>query len=242
MSFYSANRIIKLLNTSIDFITDVIYPLKVILSNSEFKPMKKPRSIYQLHENVTELSEKIEIGNLALNQREDVLKLEGEVICEDLTVSVPTCHFDLVSLGEKLSFCIGNGHYTDEVINDKCSIVSILNKKKKPVYGVQFTRYAISSAYGFGNEPIPNDIKIELERLLLAKPSLPDDFIAFSHSFMAGYKYNNKDLYILFSANDAVYIYEDVPHDTYDEFMHAESKGSYFAKHIRNKYRSAKIN
>jgi hypothetical protein len=77
--YYSDSRIIKLLNTSIDFIKDTIYSLKVISEHKEFYPAKKPKSIYDLHNNVTELSEKIDIGNLELNQREDVLKLQGKL-------------------------------------------------------------------------------------------------------------------------------------------------------------------
>ena len=142
----------------------------------------------------------------------------------------------MVELGEKLSFCIGNGYYTKEVIDGKCSIVSICKQNGKPVYGIQFTRYAIKSAYGFGNTDIPDEVFCELERLLLAKPTLPNDFIAFEHSFMTGY-----NLYILFK-NESIYIYKDLPHYIYDEFMMADSKGSYFAKYIRNNFITSKIN
>lgn len=242
LHFYNEKRTVKLLLTAIDFISDTIHSLKTLIKHNEFVPMKKPKSIYQLHENASELTSKVKIGNLALSQREDILKLHNMSLSSDMIIKVPNTHYELVHLGESLNFCIGNGYYTDQIMKGKCSIVSVCKANGKPLYGIQFTRYAIHQAYGFGNTELPDNILYELEELLLAKPSLPDDFIPFEHSFMAGYKYDNNNLYILFKKYDSVYMYENVPNDVYDEFMMAESKGSYFASFIRNSYNTSKMN
>lgn len=42
-------------------------------------------------------------------------------------------------------------------------------------------------------------------------------------------------------ANGGIYHYDDVPADVVAQFKAAESKGSYFAKHIRGKFTSKKI-
>lgn len=38
------------------------------------------------------------------------------------------------------------------------------------------------------------------------------------------------------------YLYEAVPKKVYEAFINADSKGSYFARNIRNKYKSRKLN
>ena len=95
--FYNEDRITALLSTAIDFIRDALYSLKVISDNTNLNPLKKPKSIYELHENSSELASKIEIGNLALSQREDIIKLEGNTLCNDLIVNVPYTHYELMN-------------------------------------------------------------------------------------------------------------------------------------------------
>lgn len=48
-------------------------------------------------------------------------------------------------------------------------------------------------------------------------------------------------LRITFTSGD-VYDYEDVPREVYHEFRSAFSKGQFFARHIRPKYRYQRVN
>ena len=128
--FYNDSRIIKLLLTEPIHIKDTVYSLKKISEYPQFTPIKKPISLYQLHEEVNELATKIKIGNLPLKQREDVIKLNKENIGDNLTIKVPMTHFDLVELGEKLSFCIGNGYYTGNIINQKALSLQFIKATK----------------------------------------------------------------------------------------------------------------
>jgi hypothetical protein len=50
------------------------------------------------------------------------------------------------------------------------------------------------------------------------------------------YRKDARQLYLRFRDGD-IYRYFDCPASTYQEFLAAESKGRYFAKHIRNRFR-----
>jgi hypothetical protein len=193
---------------------------------------KKPKSMKEIHDKVNKVLIKAGIENFSLEQREDVLKMDNKIILDGKAViRVPVTHYDLVDLGEDLNFCIGNGTYSYEVRNGRSSIVAIYSNNK-PMYGVQFTRYSLKQAYGFGNSIIPKEILFALEDCLTSKPEVPEDFIRISHSFIYGYKYNNENLYIMLS-NGGIYMYENVSNETYEGFVKSESMGSYFAKVIK---------
>jgi hypothetical protein len=51
-----------------------------------------------------------------------------------------------------------------------------------------------------------------------------------------GYDPEKKELEIEFQTGK-VYAYFDVPRETYDDFMHADSHGQYFAQHIRDQFK-----
>lgn len=40
---------------------------------------------------------------------------------------------------------------------------------------------------------------------------------------------------------DSVYIYDDVPYETYMDFVSSESKGEFFSKHIKKKFHTSKV-
>jgi hypothetical protein len=50
------------------------------------------------------------------------------------------------------------------------------------------------------------------------------------------YRQSARQLYLQFGEGD-IYCYFDCPVSVYGEFLKAESKGRYFAKHIRNRFR-----
>jgi hypothetical protein len=204
--------------------------------NLQYLP-KKPKSITQIHDVCVRTMPKVGQQDFDLEQREDILQLDGKPVMDDLVIRVPKRHFDLVDLGESLRFCIGNGGYSREVKSKKCSIIGVFDKKGAR-YGVQFTRYNIQQAHGFGNlrehKPTPELLKA-LQELLTSKPKLPSDFLPITDSgWIQGYRYNDKDLYLLL--NNIVYIYFDVPHDVYEALLDSDRKGRFVNQHIKPDY------
>ena len=49
--------------------------------------------------------------------------------------------------------------------------------------------------------------------------------------------YQGGTLLVQFHTSDTIYSHPGVPRDVYVEFMHAESKGTYYNQNIRGKYR-----
>jgi hypothetical protein len=198
---------------------------------------KKPKSFRLIHDYCVRTMPKIGQENFDLCQREDILKIDGQKILPNMTIRVPKTHYDLVDIGEELGFCIGNGTYSKKVRSGECSIIAVFDSKGAK-YGVQFTRYHILSAEGFGNKHCyspPIDILNQLKEILTCPPSLPSDFLPIVDSkWVKGYKYNDKDLYLLL--NDIVYIYFDVPSDVYDGLLASQAKGRYVNKIIKGGY------
>lgn len=195
---------------------------------------KKPKDLKMLHDKLMTISSKIGDGNYSLNQREDILHMENQVICANYIIKIPKTHFDLVSLGERLNFCIGNGVYSKDVLQKKTSIISInCLKTDKALYGIEFNRYAIKQARGFDNRSVPDKILVAIENLLISRPDLPDDFVSLeNHPFIQGYKYNNKDLFVLFKTQ-SIYAYEGMSEELYEQFEKAESKSKFFHNFIK---------
>lgn len=197
---------------------------------------KKPKTILDIHDSCVRALPKINIANFDLEQREDILLLDKKKLNDELFIRVPKTHFDLVDLGEDLNFCIGNGTYSRNVKNKKSSIVGIFNKKG-PVLGIEFTRYTIKQAHGFGNRPELKPSKELLNLLheaLTEKPKLPNDFLPVERSFIKGYRYDNDNLYLMLGTK--VYIYFNVPVDIYEDLLESESKGTYLNRYIKGSY------
>lgn len=244
---YPEKRVVDLIFEDSDYIEDTMAMFNQLDKHCdrdaknyyEFLP-KKPKSMKEIHDKCNKILVKIGIADFSLEQREDVLKLDKrEILNGEAVIRVPRTHHDLVDLGEDLNFCIGNGSYSYQVRQGKCSIVAIYSGNK-PLYGVQFTRYSIKQAYGFGNSVVPQNILFEIEDSLISKPEVPEDFIRMSHSFIYGYKYDNENMYFMLS-NGGIYMYENVSNETYEEFMDADSKGSYFASVIKKDHECVRI-
>lgn len=243
LKYYPEKRVISLCFENPkewEFLNDIRSMLiQVEKSDIDCKLPKKPKSLKEIHDKLSVFCARLGIEDYSLNQREDILKLDNQSIDNDMIIRVPKTHLDLVILGEKLNFCIGNGYYSRQVSEGRDSIVAIFDKNK-PLYGVQFSRYAIKQAYGFGNKRIPKSILLSLQESLISKPVLPDDFISVEHSFMNGYKYDDVNLYVMFKSG-GIYMYEDVDQSTYDDFISAESRGRYFAKVIKPNFSFIRI-
>ena len=244
---YPEKRVVDLIFEDSDYIKDSMEMFNQLDKHCErddknyyeFLP-KKPKSMKEIHDKCNKILIKIGIADFSLEQREDVLKLDKkEILGGQAVIRVPRTHHDLVDLGEDLNFCIGNGSYSYQVRQGNCSIVAIYSGNK-PLYGIQFTRYSIKQAYGFGNSVIPKNILFEIEDNIISKPEIPEDFIRMSHSFIYGYKYDNENMYFMLS-NGGIYMYENVSNETYEEFMDADSKGSYFASVIKKDHECIRI-
>jgi hypothetical protein len=230
LSCYNERRLVELLfSQHIVFLEDTDCMLRGLLEKGatfEFMP-KKPKKLQQVHDALSRQAKKYSGGNYDLDQREDVIKLDKADLLDDMTIRVPRTHYDLVDLGDALNFCIGNGYYSRQVRDRKNSIVAVYDAKGAK-YGVQFTRYTIKSAYGFGNEDLPKTVLAALHNLLTCAPEVPDDFLPIERSFIVGYKYDNKDLYLMIGREEPkIYRYYDVSQDVYEELLSSKSKGGF---------------
>lgn len=265
LKYYPEQRILELLSNPLnidnDSIIDCFKMIQVVekksiiylkekfpnISKFDFnKKLKeifplKPKSLKELHDNLSLILSRFNSDDFDLNQREDIVVLHNKTLQDhDLYIEVPKKHSDLVLLGQKLNFCIGNGTYSKGVLSGNYSIIALYSAKdKKPKYGIQFTRYSVSQAKGFGNSQLPSNILLSIEDLLIKKPELPEDFIPFGpHSFLFGYKYDNSSLFVMFKKG-SIYSYENVPHDVYESFL--KEKGKCLNSTIKPNYKCIKI-
>jgi hypothetical protein len=245
LSYYPEARVVQLLCVPSPLFQDVGIMFEAISREWEKSDItrllaKKPKSLKVVHDALSRATSRMN-ADFSLNQREDILVLDNAKLGRGLTIRVPTSHFDLVKVGNALNFCLGNGNYSRGVESGKYAVI-VVYKQDKPLYGVQFSQYTIHAAHGFGNSDLPVSIRAELERLLLKLPEIGGDFVPVISSFIKGYRYvpDNSDLFILFG-NGNVYRYSDVDLDVYEDFVSAESRGSYFARLIRNVYPSSRM-
>lgn len=202
----------------------------------------KLSSVDELHHVTMLMIPKLSYQNFDLKQRGDVLMLDGKVLPGDLTVQVPKTHFDLVQLGASLKFCIGNGRYSMNVAEQRCSIIAV-HGPKGPLYGVQFSRYRIMDAQGLSNQDTTapsKELLALLSGLLLSAPTSPTDFLPiYDSGWVNGYRYDNKDLYLLLK--DIVYVYRDVPADIYEELLDSERKGEFVNRYIKREFKCERL-
>ena len=244
---YSDSRIAKIIfSPALEFLTDTVNMLEAIKRHGKdlgFLP-KKPKSLKDLHDSAQRFMSKLGQTDFSLNQREDVLLYDNKKISgTDYIIRVPKTHYDLIDLGEALSFCIGNGSYSNDVRDGNCSIVGIFDKKG-PVYGIQFSRYRILEAQGFGNlprnKPDPN-VLMKIRDIFTDVPKMPSDFLPITDSsWIHGYKYDNEDLYLLLGDN-IVYQYFGVEEHVYEELLNHEVKGRFVNQVIKRDYSCERI-
>lgn len=245
--YYNDNRIFTLLSAGakekgeLRDTMDMIERIRDRKPDLRFLP-KKPKHLTALHDSAVRALPKINQDDFDLRQREDILMLDNLVLDGNLVIRVPKTHYDMIDLGEALSFCIGNGSYSRKVANRKSSVVALFEEGKAR-YGIEFSRYHITEAQGFGNrrENRPSEqILNALKALVLKKPDLPTDFLPITDSgWVHGYRYDNKNLYLLLK--ETVYVYFDVPEDVYDELLDSERKGTFVNQIIKPEYNCEKV-
>lgn len=202
----------------------------------------KPQTMEELHNRLDATCQKLSEENFELNQRADVLALEGKKIKDGLMIKVPNTHYELVEVGGALNFCLGNGVYSNKIRDNLCSIVVVYDKLK-PLYAIEFGRYKIMQSKGVANSSIPKEILLDIQDLLIKKPDLPEDFIPLgeNHGWIQGFKYDNKDFYLMVKNvkhynNFNIYKYLDVTQEDYEKFLQESRKGAFFNKEIKTKY------
>lgn len=241
----NGKRLIELLwESSLTLLEDALFMMMNVdnkFPSLDYIP-KKLSSVNELHHITMQMLPKLSYQNFDLKQRGDILMLDGKSLPGNLTIHVPKTHFDLVQLGASLKFCIGNGRYSTMVAEQRCSIIAV-HGPKGPMYGIQFSRYRIMEAQGFGNhaDAAPSKgLLRSLSGLLLSMPTSPTDFLPILDSgWVHGYRYDNKDLYLLLK--DTVYVYRDVPADIYEELLDSERKGEFVNRYIKRTFNCERI-
>ena len=238
--YYNDDRIFKLLTeaplVSLRDTMDMMFNIYERRSDIKYLP-KKPKSLTMVHDAAVRTLPKVSQENFPLNQREDVVLLDKKELTEGLVIRVPETHYDMIDLGEALSFCIGNGSYSRKVANSESSVIGLF-ENGKPRYGIEFSRYTILEAQGFGNLPQnrpPREVLLALLDLVVKKPELPADFLPITDSgWVHGYRYDNANLYLLLK--DRVYMYHNVPTEVYEDLLLSNRKGGYVNRIIKPNY------
>ena len=86
-----------------------------------------------------------------------------------LELVLPTSQQELHQLGKRMHNCVGNGSYWQEVMEGRCLILEI-REKKESAYCVEITRphFAVLQCYGRRNSKAPDEIR-ELAREMAAE-------------------------------------------------------------------------
>lgn len=245
LRYYSEDRVLTLVmgQQNAEYLLHTPKLLTYIESNKKalgeftFLP-KKPKSILSLFWEMEELNNKLSLGDFPLGQKEDTQLLHGEQV-EGFDIVIPQTHYDLVKLGEALRFCIGNGDYSREVSEGKAVVA--LYKQGKPAYAFQFSPYRVLEAQGFANQAeVPAEIMSSLKSMFTITPTKDSQFIPITDSYWVnGYRYDGTDLFLLLK--ETVYVYKNVPLETYETLLDSRSKGAYVNKWIKKNYDCEKL-
>jgi hypothetical protein len=244
-ALYADQRVVAIVFSDLGLFADTTRMLRRIsASGTKFSAPKKPKNLRTVHDCAASMMSKIGQEDFTLNQREDILALDGKALGDTgFTLGIPNTHFHLVDVGESLAFCIGNGAYSRSVANGSTSIATIWRGGELK-YAIEFTRFSIEQAQGFGNRienKPPREVLAAIEDLLIEAPTLPDDFLPITDSrWVNGYKYTQDgDLYLLLS--QIVYVYSGVPVEVYEGLLSSNAKGSYVNREIKNKFPYSKV-
>lgn len=245
LRYYSEERVLTLVmgQQNAEHLLHIPQLLKYIESNKKalgkfpFLP-KKPKTLMALFFEMEELNGKLSFGDFPLGQKEDTQLLHGEQVM-GFDIVIPQTHYDLVRIGESLRFCIGNGDYSKEVSEGKAVVA--LYKQGKPAYAFQFSPYRVLEAQGFANQvEVPAEIMSSLKGMFTITPTKDSQFIPITDSYWVnGYRYDGTDLFLLLK--ETVYVYKDVPLETYETLLDSRSKGAYVNKYIKKNYDCEKL-
>ena len=172
--YYNDKRILKLIaqmnKNEIHFMKDSIEMIKIInkyndkvqeSSQKIKKLIKKPKSFKEIHDYLSILTTQIKQKNFDLIGQEKIINLE-KYSNKNLSIKIPLKNYDLIEIGQKLSICVGGGHYANK-INNKESLIMTVFKNNQLTYCVEldYNNYNIIQARGaFNNKVKPKDLDI----------------------------------------------------------------------------------
>lgn len=126
----------------------------------------KTKSITDLHDQCSYIIRKLNHPLFSLNQKNNILQLEGAGL-KEFTIKIPKTSHDLLDLGDALSICVGNGYYAQSAKRGMISIIA-LYKENKPHGCIEIRGNKIVQAKGHRNQPLDieyQDIPFQEEKI-----------------------------------------------------------------------------
>jgi len=93
----------------------------------------KIKTIANLHDMLSKLLTKLGQPNYDLKQDKKILEYNKKEIVlnnEHFEIFIPSKNHDLIDIGESLNICVGNGYYGKNVLNQKITILSLVQEEK----------------------------------------------------------------------------------------------------------------
>lgn len=93
----------------------------------------KIKTIANLHDMLSKLLTKLGQPNYDLKQDKKFLEYDKDEIVlnnEKFEIFIPSKNHDLIDIGESLNICVGNGYYGKNVLNQKITILSLIQEAK----------------------------------------------------------------------------------------------------------------
>lgn len=161
LSTYNEKRVVQLFSVyeEDDFLEDTTQMYERLFRNNldvDAILPDKPKNIRELHTIFSRECSKISIKNNALGQHRKLGFLDSKIFNEDLSFYIPETTHDLITIGNQLSICVGNGLYAKKVLEGRCNIIALKSKDNKFKYCIELANNKIIQARGFGNRSMTN--------------------------------------------------------------------------------------
>jgi hypothetical protein len=169
LKIYNEKRIVSIFSNyeEDDFVEDTVIMYQRLFENdieiSHVMP-EKPKNIRELHTIFSRECSKIKVPKNQLKQ--NLEHINNRQLSAELVLFVPETTHDLISIGNPLSICVGNGYYGEKVLKKQCNIVAVQDKNKKFIYCIEFHRGQIIQARGFRNSNMPMNLQTDFLKLL----------------------------------------------------------------------------
>jgi hypothetical protein len=173
LSTYNEKRVIQLFSVykEDDFLEDTVQMYERLFENNieidQILP-EKPKSIRELHSLFSRECEKIEVPKNSLKQ--DLDYLDNMEFSKGLRLFVPRTTHDLITIGNQLQICVGNGLYAQKVLKKQCNIIAIKNEEGKFTNCIEFHKNHIIQGRGYRNSDMTSSSKTKLLELIANKP------------------------------------------------------------------------
>jgi hypothetical protein len=173
LSTYNEKRVVQLFSVyeEDDFLEDTVQMYERLFENNiEIDTIlpEKPKNIRELHSIFSRECEKIEVPKNSLKQ--DLDYLDNQPFLDGLTLFVPKTTHDLITIGNQLQICVGNGLYAQKVLKKQCNIVAVKNKDGKFTNCIEFHKNHIIQGRGYRNSDMNTTSKTKLLEMIANKP------------------------------------------------------------------------